>query len=70
VVVFDTISERVNLGDRPSYSVALTNAVLGNTTHAPTLHGQGLVAIDTRILVMAANVADTDLLHAIAAFPR
>jgi hypothetical protein len=75
VVVFDVLSERVlryvDLGGYgPCYSVALTPdkrfiyAVLGNTTNAPTFHGQGaVVAIDARTLIMTANVVDTDLLH-------
>ena len=82
VVVFDTLSERilryVDLGGYgPCYSVALTPdkrfiyAVLGNTTNAPTFHGQGaVVAIDTRTLIMTANVVDTELLlPRNAAFP-
>jgi hypothetical protein len=82
LVVFDTISERVlryvELGGYgPCYSVALTPdkrfiyAVLGNTTNAPTFHGQAaVVAIDTRTLVITANVVDTDLLlPRNAAFP-
>jgi hypothetical protein len=49
----------------------LIYAVLGNTTHAPTFHGQGaVVAIDTRTLIVIANVVDTDLLNPRnAAFP-
>jgi hypothetical protein len=82
VVVFDTSSERVlryvDLGGYgPCYSVALTPdkiviyAVLGNTTNAPTFHGKGaVVAIDTRTLIITANVVDTDLLlPRNAAFP-
>jgi DNA-binding beta-propeller fold protein YncE len=82
VVVLDTMSERVlryvELGGYgPCYSVALTPdkryiyAVLGNTTHAPTFHGQGaVVAIDARTLIVTANIVDTDLLHPRnAAFP-
>jgi hypothetical protein len=82
VVVLDMISERilryVDLGGYgPCYSVALTPdkrliyAVLGNTTRAPTFHGQGaVVAIDTKTLIVIANVVDTDLLNPRnAAFP-